>query len=1265
MTNWEKVKGICQPCRDLLSADKPFDCEAGHVSPHWICKTCRQNGDNSIVGDRVIKLPDCSFPLKPSKQEKVAWVAFISIYGKDGRRSEGGHLAGSNKRLEISETPKPVPVDKKAVEKPSLIVHLKIGKPREAESDNKVEPPAVSSPPQMGDQWSTTVNRPPTPPDSIAEAQSIVGASNKTSPVDLDFQSSSVDQPKSRAPDHQNSTEKERHETTRKSPAVVEIEDDDITILTAAPRKRRRLHQGLREGEETDLSAEDQTGLTIEQSAEPASEKSDDKKILESTLLVDKTPKIRPASHSNDALLEKWISTAERRKSQDQTLEKSSLKLGISKTDEISHRQKEAKVEDFIISERPLALPIESSGPILVEPSKASPPPEVDSLDHKVSFLEQEMPSSPKILAIHSESPKPVSQVNYGPTSPKVQVVVPQRSTMPPPAAIVASRPVVDISPQVDENPPVPRDLLSKHRNKDSSKLQSPTQIYEWSASQFQFMPIMFQQEYKDLANDPKIQYSLRQSSLDTITWAEPTTLARPPTQEFVTRLQAELPGPVFATRIPYPQQSDVALQPHPSWPISPQASAQYSQAQLGPAYRPAFGDSREMIDSGPRGSSHGPVQQNDLQNKTQALPPEAKYHGLPNQNTMAPGLVISPKTEPQISAINQLEGKSTSYQNATKPQPPSFPEQNIRFREPSVEVMEAIVPPRSVSDAASPSSMLERSSRDIANKPSRKSSFFADDYLFNMTNHSKAKEATSSSTEFGLNAKKSNQDMNVASNTTGYPKTATEKSKLQLDSRVGTSLVDKTRALSPVPTSEANLNKPAPLGSSEVASASSEPIVPSLAFVAVNSNPTRVGSGFALKTSPRQTSATQQLAKTPRRRATKKVDYQLPNIAPKLPPYAKSDSKQSQLAPSAHIRSSSQSQKEASPPVANPSTSKYVFLHRTKSQPPKASSPGPPGPGLPDSQSIANGGRPAQHFPHQPPSEAGAQPSLDHSDIFDRYPYGGAPQGQRSQQSISPTQAEVTEPQTMPRRSSLGSQTPVNKAATPVLKRPLPSELAAAQSQHAQKAQRLSGPPPFAYPPHLRPLEMLGNTNSPKPPSLPNSPNSTQFPASYSQFPGHPAAFPPGFPAHQSQGRSYSFAHPSPYAPTAPPSAHSQPQSPFPADASSSQAIEAAKINIFVSVGASRVAIRLGACGSAYDFIKRILSKVGDKAAAVDSLQVDFTWMEAGDRDKSLMMRLADQEDDKEESFNIIKEEIEKRHKASGEPARLNVDVLTEGEGR
>ncbi|KAL9129995.1 MAG: hypothetical protein Q9217_001717 [Psora testacea] len=276
---------------------KPFNCEQGPKSANWICQTCHENGDESIVHERVIKLSGCTFPIqakKISKEAKEAWRLFTTVSPKDSRQSAGGHLAAARKQqAQIRQPSVPSSPTRPSGNGPkkSLIVCLSVGNSQKDEQsrrrDSNVFPNLVSN----GQDWSITPNRPPTPPESVSDSQDVANRSCKASPVKPNFA-----QPQ----DIQDQRLNESYKTSRQASEVsnlhgrqaAQIEEDDgeVSVISTTARKKRRLHRGLKE----------------RPSSPPVAPSSADDPPT-------KKLKLDPSFHSNGNLLEKWTNTAKSR----------------------------------------------------------------------------------------------------------------------------------------------------------------------------------------------------------------------------------------------------------------------------------------------------------------------------------------------------------------------------------------------------------------------------------------------------------------------------------------------------------------------------------------------------------------------------------------------------------------------------------------------------------------------------------------------------------------------------------------------------------------------------------------------------------------------------------------------------------------------------------------------------------------------------------------------------------------------------------------
>ena len=288
------VQGICKPCRGLLAADKAFDCNQGPRSANWICQTCHDNGDESVVDERVIKLSGCSFPTQAkhiSKSEKEAWRLFASISPKNARRSSGGHLAAARERLAQRHEPTEFPAIMKSIEeapKKSLKVVLKLGQPKKAGPPARSDASLFPNLARNNQDWSITPNRPPTPPESSA------GGSAKASPVKSNFapppKLPAQSQDRLAAISRQPGQVSDMHDNQT---ALGEA-DDGLSIISSHQKKRKRLYRGLKHRA---LSP----GETVS--------RGDDRLTKGWTL--------DSSFQSNEDLLEKWTISAQRRASGD------------------------------------------------------------------------------------------------------------------------------------------------------------------------------------------------------------------------------------------------------------------------------------------------------------------------------------------------------------------------------------------------------------------------------------------------------------------------------------------------------------------------------------------------------------------------------------------------------------------------------------------------------------------------------------------------------------------------------------------------------------------------------------------------------------------------------------------------------------------------------------------------------------------------------------------------------------------------------------
>ena len=278
----------------MLVADKPFNCEQGPRSTNWICQTCHENGDESVVGERVIKLSGCTFPIqarKISKEAKEAWRLFTTINPKDCRQSVGGHLAAA-RRLQVQEPQIDVPSSPLEPSgdgvKKSLVVCLSIGKSRQEGQVNRRDCH------RNNQDWSITLNRPPTPPESLADSHDVANQSGKPSPLKPHFTQAQEMHDQTRHEWNQVSRRpSEASDSLGKQNTLAEGSDEGVSIVSSTTRKKRKLHRGLKH-----------------RPASPIPMATPDEVHPPKRLKVDSS------FHSNETLLENWTNTAKRRPSE-------------------------------------------------------------------------------------------------------------------------------------------------------------------------------------------------------------------------------------------------------------------------------------------------------------------------------------------------------------------------------------------------------------------------------------------------------------------------------------------------------------------------------------------------------------------------------------------------------------------------------------------------------------------------------------------------------------------------------------------------------------------------------------------------------------------------------------------------------------------------------------------------------------------------------------------------------------------------------------
>ena len=234
----------------------------------------------------------CEFSQKPTRVEKNAWIAFELTHPKNCRRSEGGHLAAAEK---VEKVEKQAP-------QPSLLVILKIPKGNLVSEDEVEAASASLSNRASGNgEWSTTVNRPPTPPESVMGGADAHGSSNQPSPWVASFPGSPLKSTPLNTFASEPASRRGSEQSKNSIVTTADVKDEN----TLSPRKRRRLHRGLKDTTEFPLSPETST-------FEPAK----------------KAVKLETRFQTNENLLAKFNTSAERRSSDDRT---SPIKTPVSK----------------------------------------------------------------------------------------------------------------------------------------------------------------------------------------------------------------------------------------------------------------------------------------------------------------------------------------------------------------------------------------------------------------------------------------------------------------------------------------------------------------------------------------------------------------------------------------------------------------------------------------------------------------------------------------------------------------------------------------------------------------------------------------------------------------------------------------------------------------------------------------------------------------------------------------------------------------------
>ena len=259
-------QGICQSCRGRLCDDKPFDCNQAQVTGNWACQSCHENGTEST----------CHFPAKPTKAEKAAWNSFQLVNGKTSRSSQGGHLKPSEEtpdQAAVAETEQPKAAESLAPRK--LWVTLKCDQVKASLHAAQVASTTATDRSSNNGDWSTAVNRPPTPPDSVGDFMEIGNKSRKNSTIESPV----------------TTTLQLIAASSRRGPeSDLEINSDSADTL-ANPRKRRRLQRGLRDREDFSPAGEYQP----------------------STLKPSRSGSL--PNHNDEELLKKFTETAKRRAS--------------------------------------------------------------------------------------------------------------------------------------------------------------------------------------------------------------------------------------------------------------------------------------------------------------------------------------------------------------------------------------------------------------------------------------------------------------------------------------------------------------------------------------------------------------------------------------------------------------------------------------------------------------------------------------------------------------------------------------------------------------------------------------------------------------------------------------------------------------------------------------------------------------------------------------------------------------------------------------
>ena len=179
--------------------------------------------------------------------------------------------------------------------KPTLMVKLRLGKENAARIERKGSMSLSNFTPLSG-EWVPVVDRPPTPPESISESQDSAATSNKPSPITRSY-SISPTRPSKPEPTTSEPTSRRGSGYSLQSNGEIfstEGEAEDSSTRSETPRKRRRLHRGLKERA---------SGFQSTERGTP-----------EASIIA---PKHKPTFHTNEDLLAKFTNAVGRRQSED------------------------------------------------------------------------------------------------------------------------------------------------------------------------------------------------------------------------------------------------------------------------------------------------------------------------------------------------------------------------------------------------------------------------------------------------------------------------------------------------------------------------------------------------------------------------------------------------------------------------------------------------------------------------------------------------------------------------------------------------------------------------------------------------------------------------------------------------------------------------------------------------------------------------------------------------------------------------------------